>query len=164
MSYKGNEWWRWLVLILLIMLPLTLVYGAGRALRTETTGRVGAYNVSAVTTAYRTDILAGDDASATHANNLALEKIYCGGYQGVEVCGHFTVASATAVVRVVHYTSADAPKSEDTFTLTAAASGTDGRSRYMSGRVFVDTGGSGYVRVLVATPSSGGVDIWTEVN
>lgn len=158
-------WQKYLLLVVVsILVAAGLALAEGRSQPVQNTGVKGAYSVSEVTSAYRTDILAGDNSDAAHATVLALEKVYCGGHQTITVCGHFTVASATAVVRVVRYTSADAPKSEKTFTLTAAASGTDGRSRYMSSDTFVDTVGAGYVRVLVATPSSGGVDIWTEVN
>lgn len=154
--------------VLLVLLPFAVLVGAafaeGRSQPVESAGRASAYKVSGVTAAYRTGLTTGDNASAIHADNLALEKVVAGGFTTLAVAGRTSVASATCVVRVVRYTAAGTvAKSTSVATLTGDDTNTDG-TKYMAPTLYFDTEGAPVIRVLIETPSSGNVDLWTEVN
>lgn len=154
---------RFVLGLLVLVCVASFAFAAGRAQPLEATARVAGYRLSAVTAAYRTSLSTGDNASGIHANNLALDKIYCGGYQTVSCAAHLASASATVVIRCVRYTSADAVKSQTRATATADDADTDG-TKYLSDTLYFDTEGAPYVRFLVETPSAGSVDLWAEVN
>lgn len=152
-----------LVIALGVLLAAGLAFGEGRNQGLAPTGQIMGYKTSAVDAAYRSSIAVLDTADATHADIIAIEKIYCGGYTTLAVSAHMSAASATARIRVVRYTTADAVKSYSASTATADDADTDG-TNYLAPTLYFDTEGAPYVRVLTDAPSSGTVTLWTEVN
>lgn len=151
------------VVALGVLLAAGLAFAEGRSQPVQTQAVVGAYKASEVSALYRAASGSADNASTIHADSLAVEKVFTGGYTTLGVSGRMSVASATCVVYCVRY-AADGitPKSMSTATLTADATVTDGTA-YMAPTVFFDTEGS-VCRVFRKATSSGTTALWTEVN
>ena len=146
----------WLLLVMALTAPVAWADGKQKV----SIARAEKLGYSPTNSAvYRSGLSGADSTTVDHANTLALEKIECGGFQSVSLHGRFTVASASAVCLLIRYNLSDVVVSTEEFTLTAKATWTLD-SLYHTNIRAVDTEGCAYVRVVIAAPSSGNLDLW----
>ena len=154
------------VAALAVLASLAYAADTGRSQRVAKEAKSEAYQPTARSTAYRTE-LSGVESS-TDLSNAAitgLDTVGCAGFQNLTVSGRFATSGANAVVHVILYHtdgSTETVKHRYETTLTAGSTWTDAAGAYLSQGATFDTGSSHLARVLVESVSAGTLDLWVD--
>ncbi len=142
----------------------------GRDLTVRTTVAEAYYRETAAVVSYR-DALDGGEGSADLANAAitAVTELTVQGYPNASISGRFSSSGATAQIVATRWfknasTGALTFKSMGTATLVANTTYTLGGLFIRANSLTFDTPGCDVIKILVADPSLGTVELWAEVH